>query len=109
MTQNMTRPQAMLLLLANFMKELVLSGWTTARVMVQPGFARLDYGDLGPGAASLLGMLATLTPGTTSLEIDTERREIHLHLLDASQAEATLAAIQRDFVRPLRALSGATP
>jgi len=115
MTQNMTRPQAMLLLLANFMKELVLSGWTTARVIlaprgqVQPGFARLAYGDLGPGAASLLGMLATLTPGTTSLEIDTERREIHLHLLDASQAEATLAAIQRDFVRPLRALSGATP
>ena len=115
MTQNMTRPQAMLLLLANFMKELVLSGWTTARVIltprgqVQPGFARLDYGDLGPGAASLLGMLATLTPGTTSLEIDTERREIRLHLLDASQAEATLAAIQRDFVRPLRTLSGATP
>jgi len=115
MTKNMTRPQAMLLLLANFMKELVLSGWATARVIlaprgqVQPGFARLDYGDLGPGAASLLGVLATLTPGTTSLEIDTERHEIRLHLLDASQAEATLAAIQRDFVRPLQILSGATP
>lgn len=105
----------MLRLLVNFMKELVLSGWATARVIlaprgqVQPGFARLDYGDLGPGAASLLGMLATLTPGTTSLAIDTERREILLHLLDASQAEATLAAIQRDFVRPLKILSGAMP
>jgi len=54
-------------------------------------------------------MLATLTPGTTSLEIDIEQHEIHLHLLDASQAEATLAAIQRDFVRPLKILSGATP
>jgi multisubunit Na+/H+ antiporter MnhE subunit len=73
---------------------------------VQPGFARLAYGDLGPGGASLLGVLVTLTPGTTSLEIDTERREIRLHLLDASQAEATLAAIERDFARPLRALSG---
>lgn len=115
MTQNMTRTQAMLRLLANFVKELVLSGWTTARVIltprgqVQPGFARLDYGDLGPVAASLLGMLATLTPGTTSLEIDTERHEIRLHLLDASQTEATLAAIQHDFVRPLQILSGATP
>jgi len=32
-----------------------------------------------------------------------------LHLLDASQAEATLATIQCGFVAPLRALSGATP
>lgn len=114
MTQNMTRPRAMLLLLANFMKELLLSGWSTARVIlmprgqVQPGFALLDYGDLEQGAASLLAMLATLTPGTTSLEIDTERHEIRLHLIDASQTEATLAAIERDFVAPLRVLSGAT-
>jgi multicomponent K+:H+ antiporter subunit E/multicomponent Na+:H+ antiporter subunit E len=111
----MTRTRALLLLLANLLKELVLSGWSTARMIlsprgqVQPGFARLAYGDLGPAAASLLGVLVTLTPGTTSLEIDTDRHEIRLHILDASQTEATLAAIQRDFVAPLRALSGATP
>jgi len=52
MTQNMTRTRAILLLLANLLKELALSGWSTARVIltprgqVQPGFARLDYGDL---------------------------------------------------------------
>jgi multisubunit Na+/H+ antiporter MnhE subunit len=115
MTQNMTRTWGLLLLLANLSKELALSGWSTARVIlaprgqVQPGFARLAYGDLGPGAASLLGVLVTLTPGTTSLDVDTERREIRLHLLDSRQAEATLAAIERDFVRPLRALFGAAP
>ncbi len=114
MTEQMTRPQAMLRLLVSLLKELVLSGWSTARVIlrprrqVRPGFTRLDYGDLGPGAASLLGVLVTLTPGTTSLDIDTEQHEILLHLLDASQTEATLAAIQRDFVMPLRVLSGAT-
>jgi multicomponent K+:H+ antiporter subunit E/multicomponent Na+:H+ antiporter subunit E len=53
-------------------------------------------------------MLALIT-GTTSLEIDTDRHEILLHLLDASQTGATLAAIEHDFVRPLRALSKATP
>ena len=43
----------MLLLLANLSKESVLSGWSTARLIlaargqVQPGFARLTYGDLG--------------------------------------------------------------
>lgn len=111
----MTRTRALLLLLASLLKELALSGWSTARVILEPrgqvqaGFARLDYGDLGPGAASLLGVLVTLTPGTTSLEIDTDRHEIRLHLLDASQTDATLAAIRRDFVAPLRALSGVTP
>jgi multisubunit Na+/H+ antiporter MnhE subunit len=115
MTQNMTRPRAMQLLLASLLKEMALSGWSTARVilsprgLVQPGFARLAYGDLGPSTASLLGVLVTLTPGTTILDIDTERHEILLHLLDASQTEATLAAIEHDFVRPLRILSGATP
>ncbi len=108
----MTRTRALLMLLTNLLQELILSGWSTAWVIlaprgqVQPGFARLDYGDLGPDAASLLGVLVTLTPGTTSLEIDTVRHEIRLHILDASQSEATLAAIQRDFVAPLRALSG---
>ena len=53
-------------------------------------------------------MLALIT-GTTSLEIDTDRHEILLHILDASQTETTLAAIRRDFVAPLRALSRATP
>ena len=114
MTREMSRPEAMRRLLIRLLMELALSGWSTARVIltprgrVQPGFARLDYGDLGPGAASLLGMLITLTPGTTSLEIDTARHEIRLHLLDASQAEATLAAIQYNFVAPLRVLTGAT-
>jgi multisubunit Na+/H+ antiporter MnhE subunit len=109
----MTRPQAMWRLLVNLLKDLALSGWSTARVIlaprdqVKPDFARLDYGDLGPGGASLLGVLVTLTPGTTCLEIDIEQHEIRLHLLDASQTEATLAAIQRDFVSPLQILSGA--
>jgi multisubunit Na+/H+ antiporter MnhE subunit len=111
----MTRTSALLMLLSNLLKELILSGWSTARVILAPrgqvqgGFACLDYGDLRPGAASLLGALVTLTPGTTSLEIDTDRHEIRLHLLDASQTEATLVAIQRDFVVPLSVLSRGTP
>jgi multisubunit Na+/H+ antiporter MnhE subunit len=115
MTQNMTRTRALQLLLASLLKELVLSGWSTARVIlappgqVQPGFARITFGDLGPSAASMLGVLITLTPGTTSLDIDLEQHEIFLHLLDASQTEATVAAIESDFVRPLRALFGAAP
>lgn len=108
----MNRGHALLRLLGNILKEMALSGWSTAGVIlarrgdIEPGFARLAYGDLGPGAASLLGLLVTLTPGTTSIEIDPVRREILLHLLDQRQANATLAAIEQDFIAPLRVLFG---
>lgn len=108
----MNRGHALLHLLGNILKELALSGWATAGVIltrrgdIQPGFARLAYGDLGPGAASLLALLVTLTPGTTSIEIDPDRREILLHLLDGRQATAALASIEDDFVAPLRVLFG---
>ncbi len=111
----MKRTQALFRLLANIAREMVMSGWSTAGVIlarksdIQPGFARLAYGDLPPGASSLLAALVTLTPGTTAVEIDPERREIVLHLLDQRQAESTLAAIEHDFIHPLRQLFADTP
>lgn len=96
----------------NFLKEVIASGWVTARIILrggkqpQPGFVRMSCGDLSDSAANFLGALVTLTPGTTTLDIDLERREILLHLLDAEQAEATLASIQRDFMMPVRILFG---
>ena len=66
----------------------------------QPAIVRVDF---------LAAQMLALITGTTSLEIDTDRHEIRLHILDASQTETTLAAIRRDFVAPLRALSRATP
>jgi len=37
------------------------------------------------------------------VSVDTERRELVLHLLDSRQAEATMADIRRDFLAPLQA------
>lgn len=111
----MTKLQALLLLILNLLKDLVSSGWTTARLILRPGkpprsgFARLTYGDLPAPAANLLGALVTLTPGTTTLDIDLERGEMLLHLLDLEGAEATLAAIRRDFLTPIRTLLGGNP
>jgi multisubunit Na+/H+ antiporter MnhE subunit len=96
----------------NFIKALVLSGWDTARVImrdpdtVDSGLTRISYGRLDPASASLLGALLSLTPGTATVAIDLQRRELLLHLLDLSQREATLAAIQRDFISPLEELRG---
>jgi hypothetical protein len=43
------------------------------------------------------------------VDIDLERRELLLHLLDAKQAEASLASIRRDFLLPVRIVFGGKP
>jgi multisubunit Na+/H+ antiporter MnhE subunit len=106
--------RALTLLTWHFSRDLVLGGVATARCILsrqpaRPGLARLDYGDLPEGATSVLGALVCLTPGTTTVEIDTARREILLHLLDTDQAEETLAGIRRDFLEPLAALTWRRP
>jgi multicomponent K+:H+ antiporter subunit E/multicomponent Na+:H+ antiporter subunit E len=50
--------------------------------------------------------MITLTPGTTTIDIDLERREMLLHVLDASDLDGMLAAIRRDFERYLVVLFG---
>ena len=52
---------------------------------------------MSPTGAALLGCLVTLTPGTTVIDIDMARHEMLLHLLDLSQAEATVASIRKEF------------
>ena len=111
----MRRVLALLRLGFNFLREVVVSGWVTTRIILagprglRPGYVRFAYGDLPPGAASLLAALVTLTPGTTVVDIDPQRREFLMHLLDLDQAEATLAGIRRDFLMPIRALAGGEP
>lgn len=99
----------------NFLKDAAASAWTTTVIILfctrtlRSGFVRLRYGALPDTAANFLGALVTLTPGTTTVDIDLERGELLLHLLDLEQAEATLASIRRDFLGPLRILSGGRP
>lgn len=108
----MSRTTALLRLTWCFLRDVVVSGWTTARIILagsrelRPGFVRLPYGELTDTGANLLGALISLTPGTTTVDLDPERREFLLHLLDTGQAEATLAAIERDFRRPIAVLFG---
>lgn len=111
----MSRAQALLTLLFNLLRGALRSGWETASIIllrpraVRSGLVPLHYGELGEGAASLLAALITLTPGTTAVAIDTRRRELLLHLLDADQAESVLAGIRRDLLTPLARLSGGAP
>lgn len=111
----MTRLIALLQLLFNLLRSAARSGWQAARIIllrpqaVRSGLVRFDYGELGEGSASLLAALITLTPGTTAVAIDSQKRELHLHLLDLEQADATLEEIRRDLIVPLARLTGAAP
>ncbi len=93
---------------AQFVGQVVHSGVLTAWLIVRPGpqprsgLIRIDYENLSETGAAILGCLVTLTPGSTALDIDPERREMLLHLLDVSNAEAVTTSIQRRFAVPLQ-------
>ncbi len=110
----MKKPLMLVLLIFNFAKGALLSGLDTARLILRRnppagGLTRMAYGELDPTAASILGAMVTLTPGTTVMEIDLEQGEFVLHLLDPSRRETTLATIRRDFIGPLAGLTGGRP
>lgn len=105
----MKRVGAVLLLFGLFLRDVVLGGWATIRVILAPkpvrsGLARVAYGDLPEPAALLLGALVSLTPGATTVDIDPDRGEFLLHLLDLDQEDAVRRAILEEFAPPLAIL-----
>lgn len=101
----MTRAWTVLLLLARFLRALVMSGLQTLWIVARssPGrpppvrLIRMRIAPLGPTGATLLGCLITLTPGTTTLDVDLERDELLLHVLDASDPDAVVDGIRHEF------------
>lgn len=93
-----------------FLWEVLYSGLTTAWLILRPGgppapgFVRVPFSGLSRVGAALLGGLITLTPGTTTLDVDYEREELLLHLLDASDPAQAARDIHQSFEAPLRKL-----
>ena len=73
---------------------------------VQGRFAKLPYGDLPEPGVLMLAAMVSLTPGTSTVDIDTERKELTLHVLDTEDLQATLSTIEHEFVNPIRTLFG---
>jgi len=109
----MNRLPVLLLLLWRFASTMLISAWATSRIILvssdapRRGFARFAHDDLDEAGVVLLAALVTLTPGSSTVDIDLKRRELLLHVLDSDDIEATLSAIRRDFLLPLRSLFGA--
>jgi len=97
-------------LFLRFARAVVVSGWETTliilatrhptRASTQPGFARLSFAPMSEVGATLLGAMVTLTPGTTTLDIDMETHMLIVHMLDTSSA-AGLLEVNREEFEPL--------
>lgn len=112
----MNRFVAATLLLLRFLRAVVVSGLQTVRVILAAGrpggtpppvaLLRVGFAPMSAQGAALLGCMVSLTPGTTTIDIDMQRRELLLHVLDASDTDALVAGIRRDFEPGLVALFG---
>ena len=109
----MNRLNAIAVLAWRFVSAMLVSAWTTSRtILIQSdapdrGYARFAYGDLNEAGVMMLAALVTLTPGTSTIDIDTERQELLLHVLDTRDIESVLEELRRDFLLPIRTVFGA--
>lgn len=106
----MLRVRAAVVLLVRFAWQVVVAGTSTAWTILRPGLrprpalVRMQFGNLSPTGAAILASLITLTPGTTAIDIDLERRTLLLHLLDGGDPGRAIATIRRQFERYLEVL-----
>ena len=92
-----------------FLWHCVFSGLATARMILlrrspPAGLVKMQYEPMSNTGVAILGAVVTLTPGTSAVDIDLERREILLHLLDIRTSDECIAAIRRDFEQDIRDL-----
>lgn len=112
----MKRLAAAVTLLLRFVRATFVCGFETVAVIIKSGrpggapppvaFLRVRFAPMSAQGAALLGSMVSLTPGSTTIDIDMERRELLLHVLDASDTDALVAGIRRDFEPGLRVLFG---
>lgn len=106
---------ALIQLFINFMKTALISGWDTARIILfksqktRSGLVYFHYEELSPNTAVILAALVTLTPGTTVIAINTDSKQLLLHLLDLDAKTKILRSIKQDFLHPLAVFNGRKP
>lgn len=99
------RPLRVVLLALLFVRELIVSAWRVAKLVLSPTM------ELRPGIfayplkvdqdfeITLLANLITLTPGTLSVDVSPDGRFLFIHALDCSNPEVTIGEIERGFER----------
>ncbi|HTO30866.1 MAG TPA: Na+/H+ antiporter subunit E [Pararhizobium sp.] len=104
----MIRPFKLLLLTGLFFRELWLSAFKVAILVIRPNM-RLRPGIFAYPLAltrdfeiTLLANLITLTPGTLSVDVSEDRKTLYVHALDCRDPAAERRAISTGFERRIR-------
>ncbi len=85
--------------------DVVRGTWdVTLRVMhlrdvERPGIVRVPIGDRSERGAAISALATTLSPGSVLLDIDWERRDLLLHVIDASDPDGVRSRHQRFYER----------
>jgi multicomponent Na+:H+ antiporter subunit E len=101
------RVPAILVLALLFLKELALSAWTVARLVVspkivlKPGIFAYPLQLTSDFEITFLANLITLTPGTLSVDVSKDRAILYVHALDCSNVDATKRSIADGFERKI--------
>ena len=98
-------------LLFNFVKSAIVSGFDTAKLILfmpknlQSGLCTMPYQNLDGYPLALLSMMITLTPGTTLVDIDVDKKLLTLHLLDMNDEAMVIKQIETEYIQHLRHFS----
>lgn len=88
-----------------FLKELVVSSLRVVyqvlmpRLNLRPAVVAVPLDVTSDAGITLLGNLITLTPGTLTLDVSTDRRVMYIHVIDLDDVEAFRASIKQGFER----------
>lgn len=104
--------KAFILWVIAFLKALILSQVRVAKLIllparhpVHPGFLTFPLHDLSELEIIILSHSISLTPGTTSVEVDLEKQELLIHALEAGDPGATAEDIRENLLKPLLAFT----
>jgi multicomponent K+:H+ antiporter subunit E len=88
--------------------DMLLANWAVARRVVgpvaalHPAFVEVPLDLRDPFAATVLGSIVSLTPGTVSIDVDRGRWILQVHALDAPDPQALVSHIKQHYEIPLR-------
>ena len=97
------------------LRDIVVSNFNVARLVLgpmsrpQPAWFAVPLASDHAMVNALLASIITTTPGTVSAVVDEPRRQILVHALDCSDAEAMVQDIRQRYEAPLLTIFGLAP
>lgn len=104
----LARPRTVVLLFLHVLWDIIVANWQVARLVlgpldrITPGFLEVPLDIDDPFAATVLASIASLTPGTVSIDIDRERKLLCLHALNIKDKAAVIDTIKARYEAPLK-------